>query len=546
MNFFNRAIKNVTRKLSKSVLLLITFFVIGNFVIIGLGVSNASTDAKTLTRKKMRAVVQYSIDYHEVDKYIAGLEDEDEINEFYEHYPRITLEDVKEVVKDERVKTANTLMNNNFYSVDGGIEYVKLGNKVEEEIENQSNNTTSCYLDENGQEICESYQYVQPVFGIRSNMFPDMIEFDDGTYTIVEGRFYNQEEIDNAEAVVVVSKALAELNGLHIGDTITIATNNANDRWLKQQLEEIGYEGDFNLELEVVGIYDSKIKVTPDNQNFDWIQPNENVDNFLLIPGSTVIASTIEYEQASWDYYASQNPDDEYFQDESHRPSIENNASAYISDATILLNDPLEVDQFVEDYNASLGQFKKLDANNEEFERLSRPLDTLSLFSNFIVWLVVINAIVIITLVTALTLKTREYEIGVLLSLGASKLKIVAQFFVELSIVAILGFTLSIMSGSVVASKVGENILDYQIASSGVEDKEEDPWGNDYYDQLWNPDYTTEISLEDLVAEYHVSVSPLIIGEIYVVGLGIVLVSILIPSMMIMRFNPKKILMNQN
>ena len=39
---------------------------------------------------------------------------------------------------------------------------------------------------------------------------------------------------------------------------------------------------------------------------------------------------------------------------------------------------------------------------------------------------------------------------------------------------------------------------------------------------------------------------PMIIGEIYILGIGVVFISILIPSFMIMRFNPKKILMNQN
>ena len=77
MNFFNRAIKNVTRKLSKSVLLAITFFVIGNFVIVGLGVSNAATSAKTLTRQKMRAVVQYGLDYNAFWEWADNLEDED-------------------------------------------------------------------------------------------------------------------------------------------------------------------------------------------------------------------------------------------------------------------------------------------------------------------------------------------------------------------------------------------------------------------------------------------------------------------------------------
>ena len=63
MNFFNRAIKNVTRRLSKTILLTIAFFMIGNFVIVGLGVANATENAKTLTRQKMRAVVTFRTDY---------------------------------------------------------------------------------------------------------------------------------------------------------------------------------------------------------------------------------------------------------------------------------------------------------------------------------------------------------------------------------------------------------------------------------------------------------------------------------------------------
>ena len=51
MNFINRAIKNVTRKYSKSILLILTFFLIGNLVIVGRGVSNASNSAEILTRR---------------------------------------------------------------------------------------------------------------------------------------------------------------------------------------------------------------------------------------------------------------------------------------------------------------------------------------------------------------------------------------------------------------------------------------------------------------------------------------------------------------
>lgn len=539
MNFFNRAIKNVTRRLSKSVLLLITFFVIGNFVIIGLGVSSASETAKTLTRQKMRAVVTYSIDYDEVWKYTDSITDEDELNEFYNNYPRLTVEEVNELLKDDRVKTANATTVNQLYGIEGEIDFVRLGNDAEE----NNGGGMSCYYDENNKEICS--EYINPNFSAKGNFFPDMIELAEGDFNVTDGRFYTAEEIEKAAHVVLVSEALAEKNGLRVGDTVKFYSQSPSEiqsGWYSQfglTLDDIVFEA------EIIGIYTHNKQITPDSENFNWTMPYENYDNMLLMPGSTLYSMNSAFDLKMFDYYAEIYPDDEYYSNPDNRPTGDYNKDRiYLNDVTLLLNDPMEVDQFVADYQDSVAQFKKLDANNDEFNRLAKPLDTLSLYATFIVWLVVINAIVIITLVTALTLKTREYEIGVLLSIGASKFKIIAQFFVELALVAVLGFTLSIVSGSMIANKVGATVLDYQIAASDL-NNEDDRYYNDY-ESIWSTDYTTDVSLEDLVAEYNVSISPVIIGEIYVVGLGIVLISILIPSMMIMRFNPKRILMNQN
>ena len=54
--------------MSKSILLAVTFFLIGNLVIIGLGINNAAEQAKIETRQKMRAVVSYEVDYEDVYK----------------------------------------------------------------------------------------------------------------------------------------------------------------------------------------------------------------------------------------------------------------------------------------------------------------------------------------------------------------------------------------------------------------------------------------------------------------------------------------------
>ena len=164
------------------------------------------------------------------------------------------------------------------------------------------------------------------------------------------------------------------------------------------------------------------------------------------------------------------------------------------------------MDKFVEDYKDTLGDYKKISVDNEEFNKLAKPLDTLSIYASFIVWLVIINAVVIITLITALTLKTREYEIGVLLSIGASKFKVVAQFFVELALVALLGFTLSIGTGSLIANKVGQTVLEYQITSSGINEENNDD--DIYYSSsLWDDDYSSDVTLEDLVNQYNESKS---------------------------------------
>ena len=538
MNFFNRAIKNVTRRLSKTILLTLTFLLVGTLVIVGLGVSNASTQAKTLTRQKMRAVATMEVDSMAWYNYVDSIQDEDERSKAYSNYPSVTLAEVKDILKDNRVKTANAIDSVFAYPDDSGLDYVHLNNSAEE----NSGGGQSCYTDENGNSKC--VDYVEPTYLVKTNYFPSMIEIEDGDYKINEGRFYTQEEIDNSEKVCLVTKAFAEHNSLKVGDSISFLTNSATDVSVMYG-EDMGITSeDYTVELTIVGIYEHNQAVTPDTQGYDYLSPYQNPDNTILMPGTTYKATNVPLQQKIFDYYKTKNPDDEYYQNESNRPSIDNLSQVTLNSVTLLLKDPLEVDQFVEDYSGTLGDYKTITVDNSEFNKLAKPLDTLTMYANFIVWLVVINAVVIITLITALTLKTREYEIGVLLSLGASKFKVVAQFFVELALVALLGFTLSIGTGSLLANKVGQTVLQYQISSSGLD--EEDNSNDNYFGDIYNNDYTSEVSLDDIVSNYNVSISPLIIAEIYIVGLVIVLISILIPSMMIMRFNPKKILMNQN
>ena len=513
MNFVQRAIRYLVRKPSKTILLTITFFVIGNLVILGLGVSQASDNAKILTRKKMRAIVTYETDLASYWNYADTLTDQDEYKAAMQNSPRISKDIAMNIMKDERVMAFNYLLTNSAYSVN--FENVPLGN---EDMQNRD-----------GKETYTSDGSTVRNVMIYATLVPNMIEIHEGTYTVTEGRFLNQDDIDQEKNVCLITKEAAEQNNLRVGDSIQISFGSPEDR---KTFRDAGFGSDVTiLESEIVGIYDTKENVDVNSSDFRWMSPYESPKNRIIMPYpvySAFVSSEVEV-------MAKAHPD--WYRDSDLDEMKESRTSP--SRVVYLLDDPLNVDRFVEDNKNKLEPYTILNANNDTFKKMARPLDTMSFFANIVVWIVVINAIVIISLVTALTLKTREYEIGVLLSIGVSKIKMVMQLFLELLIIAIIGFTLASISGSLAAGKVGDMVLDFQTNSDA---QYEDSDNASMFQQ--SDSYFTQVTQEDIFSEYHVSVSPLLIGEIFLLGAGVVLIATVIPSMMIMRLNPKQILLS--
>lgn len=534
MNFFQRALKNVTRKKSKSILLLLTFFLIGNLVIIGVGISSAASSAKVLTRQKMRAVVEYSVDYQAVNDYIDSLSEIDSNfynSQEYNDMTSISKQELETFTNDSRVKTYNAT---SYTTVHASIDAVPIGN----ERDNEDNSSYMSFTNEDGS--VNTVEYTEPNFKLTTNITDNMIELVDGTWTITDGRFYTQEEIDNASPVCLINDQVAALNNLSVGDTITLDFSQETYYYEDRSIFENLTDSDLKPEVTIIGIYSTTETLDPTNENFQWMSKYESPFNRILMPSKSYLSMVLPIQTAIFDYYLQiyGNEEDSYYREEN-RPTIDNIDT--VNEIVFLLNDPLDIDQFVEDYDSLVKEnYRKFNADNETFNSLARPLDSIGLYANIIVAIVVVNAVVIITLVTALTLKTREYEIGVLLSIGASKFKVVAQLFIELILVALLGFTLSVVSGSLIAKSAGKAILDYQVAVDDSYATDDD--NDNYYYSSYDTNYFTDITTEDLVSNYEVNISPAIIATIYVAGFGIVLVSSLIPSLMIMRFNPKKIL----
>ncbi len=360
----------------------------------------------------------------------------------------------------------------------------------------------------------------------------------EGTYTLVDGRWYTQDDLDSAANVVCITQDLADQNGFKVGDTIELLSSSESD--LKSQIgdnPDVTID-DFAMSLQIIGIYTTTQEVDSSSDNFRWASPYESPKNVVLVPFNTVVNFNVKQATINMKLH----PDWYSDADSTDEDTLRENYSIP-STVVYLLDDPLNTDAFVSDHKADLADYTILNANDDAFKKMARPLDTLSFFSNILVWIVVINAVVIISLVTALTLKTREYEIGVLLSMGVSKGKVVLQLFVELFIIALIGFSLAVVSGSMIAGRVGDAVLQYQTATeSQYADNTDD--NNYYFSDTTN--YFTNVTQDEMLSQYHVKVSAGLIGEIYVLGTAVVLVAIVIPSFMIMRLNPKQILLEQN
>lgn len=72
---------------------------------------------------------------------------------------------------------------------------------------------------------------------------------------------------------------------------------------------------------------------------------------------------------------------------------------------------------------------------------------------------IVVISVIILSLIIAFWVNGRIHETGVLLSLGISKTSIIAQYVVELLIIAIISFGLSYFSGQAIAQNIRDTMV---------------------------------------------------------------------------------------
>ncbi|MFC1420028.1 FtsX-like permease family protein [Streptacidiphilus cavernicola] len=303
--------------------------------------------------------------------------------------------------------------------------------------------------------------------------------FRNGDARLVSGKGIGP---DSPKDAVVIERRLAEQNHLKVGDRVHLASRPAQGTGSRPQ----------DLVFTVGGIYADD---TPDSRTY---QPAvmEPADQLYLTPSGAarLLGAAADADPAA-------------------------------QSATFRLRDPADLARLEHDAQAAgvrtgaeagtgagqtgtgqpaAGQFI---LNDKAYQELVGPIDRTAGTAVLTVWLVALAGTAILALTTASALRERRGELGVLLSLGEGKPRLLGQQLVETGACALLGIALAALCSPLLAQAASRQLLSGAAA----------------------PRLRVHLAAADL-------------AQVGAVGLGIAALATVLPGLAALRLTPRDIL----
>ena len=287
------------------------------------------------------------------------------------------------------------------------------------------------------------------------------IDFKSEVLKLEKGRHI--EENDNNK--IVIHEKFAELNNVNLGDKI-----------------KLSQEGK-TLELEVVGIYSGEKTNTFNGLSSDFIE-------------NTVYT----------DYKSSQQLSN----------LIANNK---VTSVEYGVEDPTKLEDVIKTVeNLGINNLM-VSKSNKNYELVTSSVESITKITNMIRIGSVVVGVVILSLILMFWVRERTYEIGILLSLGTSKINLVLQFIVEVLLVTIFGLI----------TALGIEMITIKYLASNV--------GSIFSEDL------PKTMADELMK---MSVNGIDIVNLVIIMIAIVIISVVVALLPILKMKPKKILTNIN
>lgn len=494
MNYIKRALQSLWAKKGRSLLMIAVFSAILIFVLAGLTIRSGAELATTNAKKSVGATVTLSTNRESMFKKQQDSDSENARPDpgSFQQTP-VNLSDAEKIAKLSNVKS---------YSFEASTSADKSTGitPISSEESTTSSSEDSADQKMGGQGGPEGMS--QGDFQIKGvSQSSSYSEFSAGTASLVEGEAITAK--DEVTSNVLIEKNLAEANDLKVGDTFKI--KNSDDK---------------DVAVTVKGIYKTSSSSDSMGARFNFMNPANTIfSSYTLV--NTLTGSD----------------------------------GKTIDSAVYNLNDPKEMDSFVKKANKLIDTDTfSLETNDQMYQQMLQPLNNVSSFAKNIVILVAAAGVIILTLIIMLSIRERKYEIGVLLSLGESRVKVISQFFVEIFVCMVFALGIAAASGNLVGNAVGNQLLSQQTSSQQT-DQQANAAGdrgpgqgqtpNDNGGQRGNVQMGgNPFGQTKEIQELKISLQPTEILSLAGIGLGISLFSIVLSSAGILRLNPKKILIS--
>lgn len=507
-NMLKRSWLSIKRKLGRTVILTLIFFMMANLVLAAFIIKSAVSAQMNYAKSTLGGTVSIQADMDTIrDNQKIEIERGGDPSEMFKEMdrPSVDVETANEIattytdyIKDYSYEVSASANSNELETVETkGFNGGGMGNMPGMPgFGNFSNNSSDTLDSDITISGVNAYAYIS---GVKNE-----------TITIKDGTYFDEDSTDS----VMISYEFAELNSLSVGGTFTI--------------KNIYTENE--ITLTIIGIYDS----SEERANANTMYMNtETAAKFLS--------------------------DDDY-----------NSGNYDVDNVNFYMNNSDNADEFVNKIN---DEFSELSENNlkvavdtSEYDSVASSITSVGGFADTILIIVIIAAAIIITLIVTINVKDRRYEIGVLMSLGANKKNVIGQIATELLIVGTFGFALASLTGTVFASTLGNAILESQTNSSnqqseknfgrpgtGVVGMPPGAGGSSNsrrsnnnsmpnMPEMPNMKEQMQAGRDNKKVELNINAEPLDYLLLFVTGYIVIIVALILPSVSIMRYQPKEIL----
>lgn len=289
-----------------------------------------------------------------------------------------------------------------------------------------------------------------------------MESFSKGERVQVEGQLFTQ--VGHA----LISKSLADLNNLKVGDEVTIL----------DPLVDASFKP---LTLKISGIY----------SDYTEFKPGFHVTN----PKNDFITSYVTLKE--------------------HQNQA--GQKLFAVEATYFLKHPDLVDQFnKEAHEMGLHENYKMATNEMSYNKIVKPAENIAHIANVFLYGILGIGSVILILLSIISIRERNYEIGVLRAMGVNKAQVVRGIIYESLIIMTVCLLIGLTLGSLSAQPMSEMLVSTNQATNGGAVIETEP--------------------------IEVSLSGVVVVNVLLVGFGLVIISSSVGVLHTLRYEPMQIL----